>query len=45
MPCGRVGGLRYLNCTLIYEYERKGAELHPYRDELCAYIDRIWRRR
>lgn len=44
-PIKILGGLRYLNCTLIYEYESKGAELQPYRDELCVYIDRVWSRR
>jgi hypothetical protein len=42
-PIKILGGLRYLNCTLIYE--SKGAELQPYRDELCTYIDRAWSRR
>jgi len=42
-PVKILGGLRYLNCALIYE--SKGAELQPYRDELCAYIDRAWSRR
>jgi hypothetical protein len=42
-PIKILGGLRYLNCTLIYE--SKGTELQPYRDELCTYIDRAWSRR
>jgi hypothetical protein len=42
-PIKILGGLRYLNCTLIYE--SKGTELQPYRDELCVYIDRAWSRR
>jgi hypothetical protein len=42
-PVKILGALRYLNCTLIYE--SKGTELQPYRDELCAYIDRVWSRR
>jgi hypothetical protein len=42
-PLKILGALRYLNCTLIYEV--KGSELRPFRDELCAYIDRAWSRR
>jgi hypothetical protein len=42
-PIKILGGLRYLNCSLIYE--SKGTELQPYRDELCTYIDRAWSRR
>ncbi len=42
-PIKILGSLRYLNCALIYE--SKGAEVQPYRDELCAYIDRAWSRR
>jgi hypothetical protein len=42
-PIKILGSLRYLNCALIYEI--KGAELQPYRDELCTYIDREWSRR
>lgn len=42
-PIKILGGLRYLNCMLIYE--SKGTELQPYRDELCTYIDRVWSRR
>jgi len=26
-------------------YESKGAELTPYRDELCVFIDRVWSKR
>jgi len=42
-PIKILGALRYLNCTLIYE--SKGSELLPLRDELCAFIDRVWERR
>lgn len=42
-PIKILGGLRYLNCSLIYE--SKGTELQPYCDELCTYIDRVWSRR
>ena len=42
-PIKILGFLRYLNCTLIYE--SKGIELQPFRDELCAFIDRAWSRR
>jgi hypothetical protein len=41
-PIKILGGLRYQNCTLIYD--RKVTERQPYRNELCAYIDRIWSR-
>ena len=42
-PVKILGGLRHLNCTLIYE--SKGAELRPFRDEMCVFIDRVWSRR
>jgi hypothetical protein len=42
-PIKILGSLRYLNCTLIYE--SRGAELRPFRDELCVFIDRAWSRR
>ena len=42
-PIKILGALRYLDCTLIYE--SKGAELQPFRDELCVFIDRVWTRR
>ena len=42
-PIKILGALRYLNCTLIYE--SKGSELQPFRDELCAFVDRTWSRR
>jgi hypothetical protein len=41
-PVKVLGTLRYLNCALIYE--GKGSELRPMRDELCAFIERAWRR-
>jgi hypothetical protein len=42
-PIKILGTLRYLSCTLIYE--SKDAELQPFRDELCVFIDRVWSRR
>ena len=42
-PIKILGALRYLDCTLIYE--SKGSELRPYRDELCAFVGRVWSRR
>jgi len=42
-PVKIFGALRYLNCALIYE--SKGAELTPYRDALCVFIDRVWSKR
>ncbi len=42
-PIKILGALRYLNCALIYE--SKGAELEPYRDAMCVFIDRVWSKR
>ena len=36
------GGMRYLSCALIYA--GNGRELQPYQDELCVFVDRVWRR-
>jgi hypothetical protein len=41
-PVKVPGGLRHLNCALIYKSD--GRELEPYRDELCVFIERAWRR-